>query len=241
VNDPKTQQEPSMEEILASIRRIISEDTQAEGDAPAKSESAKGGNGAVPEPDDNEIIELTEVVEEPPAAAAPVSAAEPVPASAEPAAETKPVEVPAAAVEPAETQAEPAATAEPVEAPAEPEAAPPDEAEAPAATVDPSDAALFGTSEAAAEPTDSGGREDRVISEHAADAAMRAFGSLTSSLQGSGGGGLPLGEGSRTIEDIVRDLLRPMLREWLDANLPEVVQRIVQKEVREMVRRAEDL
>jgi hypothetical protein len=201
-----------MEEILASIRRIISEDTQAEGDAPAKSESAKAGNGAAPEPDDNEIIELTEVVEEPPAK--PASAAE-----------------------------APVIEAEPAQAAAEPAAAPPDEAEEPADAVDPSDAALFGTSEAAAEPGDTGGgREDRVISDHAAEAAMRAFGSLSSSLQGShAGSGLPLGEGSRTIEDIVRDLLRPMLREWLDANLPEVVQRIVQKEVREMVRRAEDI
>jgi cell pole-organizing protein PopZ len=58
-------QEPSMEEILASIRRIISEDPPAEG-AAAPAEPAK--------PDDS-VLELTDVVAEAPAA--PPSAAAP--------------------------------------------------------------------------------------------------------------------------------------------------------------------
>jgi uncharacterized protein len=50
MSDPKGQQEPSMEEILASIRRIIAED----GDGPTAAEAGRH----------EEILELTEVVEE---------------------------------------------------------------------------------------------------------------------------------------------------------------------------------
>ncbi|MFO0997509.1 MAG: DUF2497 domain-containing protein [Alphaproteobacteria bacterium] len=217
MSDPKTQQEPSMEEILASIRRIISEDNQPEGEAPAEkpAEAAKESNGAAAEED---VIELTEVVEEPPAAPpASARAAEPPPPPA------------------AELQAEPAHADEPLhdEAGDEPVLEMVDAAERGA------EAAM---DEGMAEPHEApAARNDRIISAHAADQAMHAFGALASVLHGGDdGSGLPLGQGSRTIEDIVRDLLRPMLREWLDGNLPEIVQRLVQKEIREMVRRAED-
>jgi cell pole-organizing protein PopZ len=50
MSDPKGQHEPSMEEILASIRRIIAEDGEAGADE-------KPGRG-------EEVLELTEVVEE---------------------------------------------------------------------------------------------------------------------------------------------------------------------------------
>lgn len=34
-----------------------------------------------------------------------------------------------------------------------------------------------------------------------------------------------------TIEEMMRDMLRPMLKEWLDENLPSVVERMVEKEI----------
>ena len=34
-----------------------------------------------------------------------------------------------------------------------------------------------------------------------------------------------------TIEDMMREMLRPMLKEWLDENLPAVVERMVEKEI----------
>jgi cell pole-organizing protein PopZ len=60
MSDPKTQQEPSMEEILASIRRIIAEDGEQ---APPTEKPA--ATQARPEisPTGEEILELTEVVE----------------------------------------------------------------------------------------------------------------------------------------------------------------------------------
>src|ERR1700675_2372009 len=106
MSDPKGQPEPSMEEILASIRRIIAED----GDAPPAADDKAARH--------DEILELTEVVEEdgtvvsltpggkkpmlepvpsvpPPAPAAPpVKRAAPPPPPPEPAFETKPVSAP---------------------------------------------------------------------------------------------------------------------------------------------------
>lgn len=102
MSDAKDQHEPSMEEILASIRRIISEDGEpaAAGQAPAPQPAAAGAD---------DVLVLTEEVPDEPA--------EPrlaVPPSApEPAAE-------AAADEPRVRLAEPEPEAEPAPAPAEP-------------------------------------------------------------------------------------------------------------------------
>jgi len=42
---------------------------------------------------------------------------------------------------------------------------------------------------------------------------------------------LGIGNPGLTIEAMMRDLLRPMLKEWLDENLPAVVERMVEKEI----------
>ncbi|MFN0044716.1 MAG: DUF2497 domain-containing protein [Alphaproteobacteria bacterium] len=82
---------------------------------------------------------------------------------------------------------------------------------------------------------------ESLVSAAAAEASVRAFGALSASLDAARGpAGLPLGQGNRTLEDLVRELLKPMLRDWLEANLPTVVDRLVQKEIRELVRRADD-
>ncbi|MBM3540672.1 MAG: DUF2497 domain-containing protein, partial [Alphaproteobacteria bacterium] len=90
-------------------------------------------------------------------------------------------------------------------------------------------------------PTISAEARERLVSNAAAEASARAFGALSASLDAARGpAGMALGQGNRTLEDLVRELLKPMLKDWLEANLPGVVDRLVQKEIREMVRRAED-
>jgi cell pole-organizing protein PopZ len=66
MSEAKSQQEPSMEEILASIRRIIAEDGDA---APpvAASEPEKAEVAPEPEPAREDILELTEIVQDEPA------------------------------------------------------------------------------------------------------------------------------------------------------------------------------
>ncbi|MBZ0216677.1 MAG: DUF2497 domain-containing protein [Fimbriimonadaceae bacterium] len=41
---------------------------------------------------------------------------------------------------------------------------------------------------------------------------------------------------SRTIEDLLQSILRPMLREWLDGNLPPLVERLVREEIERVSR-----
>jgi cell pole-organizing protein PopZ len=43
--------------------------------------------------------------------------------------------------------------------------------------------------------------------------------------------GLSIVTSGVTIEDMMREMLRPMLKEWLDENLPSVVERMVEKEI----------
>lgn len=44
-------------------------------------------------------------------------------------------------------------------------------------------------------------------------------------------GTVGLGNHGLTIEAMIREMLRPMLKEWLDENLPGVVERLVEKEI----------
>lgn len=50
---------------------------------------------------------------------------------------------------------------------------------------------------------------------------------------------LGLGTQGLTIESMMRDMLRPMLKEWLDENLPAVVERMVEKEISRISRGGE--
>jgi hypothetical protein len=83
MSDTKGPHEPSMEEILASIRRIIAEDADAPaGEKPAdqpadtvEGEAKPASPAAAAPPPEQDVLELTEVIEEDP----------PVPASESPA------------------------------------------------------------------------------------------------------------------------------------------------------------
>jgi hypothetical protein len=84
--------------------------------------------------------------------------------------------------------------------------------------------------------------DESLMSHDAANAATSSLAALASTVQierrAAFEGHTLIGEGGRTLEDIVMALMRPMLKEWLDQNLPPVVERIVQKEVEHIARRA---
>lgn len=48
---------------------------------------------------------------------------------------------------------------------------------------------------------------------------------------------MPLSTGGLTVEGMIREMLRPMLKEWLDENLPSMVERIVEQEIERVSRR----
>jgi len=204
MSDANPQQEPSMEEILASIRRIISEDD----DPSAKQEDAPAEEAS------EDVLELTEVAEE--------AQEEPAPPEPE---EEPPEEVPEEPVEeelsldevledvPQEDELELRETVE------EPVAAAPEPAPAPAP---------------APQPVEGG-----LIAPETATAAAGTLSGLVAAVDRAHGGSA-LGDGNRTIEDLVKEVMRPMVKDWLDENLPALTERLVRREIERLARHAED-
>ncbi len=186
--------EPSMEEILASIRRIIADEKEPV----AAPESAGDG--------DEDVLELTQMVQDDGSV---VDIAPPPPPAPEPVPEPIAAPVVEAAVE--------------VEAPAPVVETPPPPPPAPVARV---------------------ARDDGLISSMAATAASSSLAALANTVQIERRAAMPImtpiGNGARTLEEMVLELMRPMLKDWLDQNLPAVVERIVQKEVERIARHSEE-
>src|SRR5262245_10235742 len=208
-------QEPSMEEILASIRRIIADDDAGK--------PAKGATSA-PEPA--------------PAAKQPAAAAPATP-PAKPAAPPAPKPTPAAA---ANSQDEIDAMLAELDGP--PKATPTPAASQPADVLDltesmasptppPGPAPSFRTIDANSDVVFANRPEpppmpDRtLISSETVRAVDSAFNTLAHTV---------IGQNARTLEDLVREMLRPMLKSWLDDNLPGMVERIVRAEIERVSR-----
>ena len=86
---------------------------------------------------------------------------------------------------------------------------------------------------------------ETLVSEPAASKAGSALSSLASTVEIERLSSAPLtstslGNGSRTLEDMVIELMRPLLKQWLDQNLPGTVDRLVQKEIDRISRRVQD-
>ena len=247
-----------MEEILASIRRIIAEDGEVAA-APAPRPAAEPPQAVRQE----DILELTESVAEDgtvvsltpggamPPPGAPVAAG---PDSAAPEGDEKPLELAPAAEERPEPAPDPpplrlrsAATLtrrveprapEPPPAPPAPAAAP--RAEAPPAPEPPPRAArATPPPEPVAEPPPSPVVGDRLVSIATAAASVAALSQLADLGQKGQVGTTPLGDAGRTLESLVRELLKPMLRDWMDANLAPLVERLVREEIQRMARDAQ--
>jgi hypothetical protein len=202
-----------MEEILASIRRIIADDDAAK--------NAPAAPAADPPP--------------PPAAAAraPLAPSRPAPAAPPP---QRPVSPP----EPKLMQEEIDALMLPAEPPAErTNSGVLDLTEAMAApgsarnegfrTIDgQSDIVFEETSQSREAPPARRPAEERpLISSSTSAAVDSAFNSLAQSV---------LVQNARTLEDLVREMLRPMLKSWLDDNLPGLVERLVRAEIERVSR-----
>jgi len=210
MTQPAKSQEPSMEEILASIRRIIADD-DATKSATRTAEPPKAEAQPVPPP--------------PPAASvSPRPRAEPEPRPAMPSASLSD------SMSVADESSDILDLTESMAAP--PPAAPP-----PSAMPNPqfrtidgsSDVGFDEESERPAVPVAAPEREDRgqLISKEASAAVDSAFNALAQTV---------LAQNARTLEDLVREMLRPMLKSWLDDNLPSMVERLVRAEIERVSR-----
>lgn len=256
MTQPAKVQEPSMEEILASIRRIIADDE-------AKPPVAEKAPNRSPPP--------------PPAAARPEKA---------PAAAPAPKPVMDSAPSPNSTAAKAAAAKAAAAPPPKPKAVPaPAPAPVATNNQDDIDALLSGLDEATTEaeirrsspepevleltdemalpgppprtsfkkvepqddlefaeaaakpayrppayeppPFESPTVTQQILSRSTVSAVETAFSSLTNTV---------MSNNARTIEDLVKEMLRPMLKSWLDDNLPGLVERIVKAEIERVSR-----
>jgi len=227
VSEPREQQEPSMEEILSSIRRIIADEEAEEGRTEERAEASEAEyeedeTGA--DDDEEDVLELTQVVRE-------GGEVVDLNTTEEPASEE--TSAPAAAAEAEPEQPEPEAMAEPGAEPEELEFVP--QPEAPGAapeeqTASQEEPSAVSTKQAIA---------DELLSDTAASAATGAFAKLSSAVQRTAPEESVAEDSGRTVEQFVEDMIRPMLKSWLDENLPPIVERLVEKEIQKIARRAE--
>jgi cell pole-organizing protein PopZ len=237
MTQPAKVQEPSMEEILASIRRIIADDEAKPGAAEKAASPPAAAKPAV-------------MKDIPPSAIAPA----PKPAAAAPKPAPPAPPPPPPAPEPAVSNNQDdidamlasldAATPEADIRPAQPEAdvfeltdemALPDPAP-PAASfnkIEPQDDIEFTEAKASRRqpayepPFESAAPARPILSHSTVSAVESAFNSLANTV---------LSNNARTLEDLVKEMLRPMLKSWLDDNLPGLVERIVKAEIERVSR-----
>jgi cell pole-organizing protein PopZ len=234
MNDAKTPEEPSIEEILGSIRRIIADDDEAPRPAPVQTAPA------APQPmpqqtfsaqtqaestqfisndifddaadEDDEPLELTQkidtdgtIIDVPPAEEPSYTA--PAAASYAQSLEDDIIMIDDDNKSLEEQMAE--AIAQQAQQAPQPQT--------PIADA-PTNSEIFSS--------------ETLVSQTAADATAAVMAKLARGT----GVNRPGNEGT-TIEDLVKEMLRPMLREWLDENLPELVQSMVERELERISRR----
>ncbi|MEM1045040.1 MAG: DUF2497 domain-containing protein [Pseudomonadota bacterium] len=217
--EAKEAQEPSMEEILASIRRIISDEDAAPEEKPTEAAAEEPEDDASEEEmDQDDLDALFDTASE----------------------DVEPVEEEAPAEEP-----EPEPDPEPeedmiVEGFSE------EEADISFAEEEPEDAGFdvdveeeedddgppleLGPELEVSEPVpmpDSSELAEALLSPATDAAVSSAFGNLAHTI---------LSKNARTLEDLVQEMLRPMLKIWLDDNLPTIVERLVRQEIERVTR-----
>ena len=224
MTQPAKSQEPSMEEILASIRRIIADDD---------------ANKTAPRP-----------AEPPPQAVAPAPAARPSPPPQAPpppprVAPPEPSIDEAVAADPepmAEVEDQASDILDLTEQMEAPMPAPAPKAAAQFRTIDGSFDVSYDEEKPAPQMPESPRRafasddsppprieerSNQLLSGVTSAAVDSAFNTLAQTV---------LVQNARTLEDLVREMLRPMLKAWLDDNLPGMVERLVRAEIERVSR-----
>jgi hypothetical protein len=202
-------QEPSMEEILASIRRIIAEDQDGPKDSESESEEESGDDESAFE----DVLDLSEPAE---------------PATPEPVTSESP-----------ELETTPTFTVETLpdldiavpeilfsdENKLDTSLAPPP----PSDPIRPLEAVIraAAASSQPPEPIRDEALTEALLSSAAGASVGQAFNMLSHTV---------LTQNARTLEDLVKEMLKPMLKMWLDDNLPPLVERLVRAEIERVAR-----
>jgi len=205
--------DPSMDDILASIRKIISDDearAQVSGNAappvhPANApiDLRSAGPRAVGNGSREDVLLLTDLIEEPT-----LSTPQPEPVA--------PTPIPMQRIDPVSASEMPQPSFETAPAPR------------PAPAPAPSFEQPLAASSVAGAATSAFDRLNQVVEERKAAPAAAAAIAMPAMAVGAGG---------KTIEDLVKEMLRPMLKEWIDRSLPPMVEQLVEREIARLTRR----
>jgi hypothetical protein len=235
MSQPAKAQEPSMEEILASIRRIIADDDNSKQQpkpapppAPPPAAAAPPRPAAPPPPppprqaappppppppppapplDQDDVDAMIAGLDAPPGGGSPETPRQDILELTESMTEPAPEDYDMPAFQTIDGQSDVVFS----DAPVQPEPAPriAEEARRPPP------------------PPPSAPPERPLMSPTASAAVDSAFNALAQTV---------LVHNARTLEDLVREMLRPMLKGWLDDNLPGMVERIVKAEIERVSR-----
>lgn len=251
MTQPAKVTEPSMEEILASIRRIIADDEAKPPPAEAAKPAPAPAAAPAPKPQAMADIPPSKVAPAKPAAEKPAPPPAAKPAPAPPAADAGPNNqddidallagldeaTPAPEIRAPEPEPEPdvleltdemAMDPEPTSAPPPPSfhrVEPRDDLEfAETPPPRPTPAPSYAPVDFDAPPLPP---QQPILAQSTVSAVESAFNSLAHTV---------LSSNARTLEDLVKEMLRPMLKSWLDDNLPGLVERIVKAEIERVSR-----
>lgn len=223
MSDSKVDNEPSIEEILSSIRQIINEDDEDTSTDVAASgkDKPKSTEETAPEASDSkedDVLDLAAFAED--EASEDDKPAEPTPSESE--------------TEMSEDKADETIAADDLDAMFD---APAEETKDEA----PADDFAFEEAEIKSDPQSqqpsmNASVEDSIMSSDTVNAAAASLTKLAEAnvkIDHSHA----KGDGSITLEDVVKQMLKPMMKEWLDSNLPPLVERLVEKEIRKISNR----
>lgn len=227
----QAQQEPTMEEILSSIRKIIADDDQSDGGAASAAVSPNVVD--VTDTDDDDSFDELDLSFEPSPELTPETHEDVLQALTMPENDSDVFESDDFVSE-AFSELEAAAEDESFEAlpDMEPETPPtPTYAEQPVSFEEPETPAFEPVEDKIEETVMS--KSEPIAAPQTVDAAAGSLGKLLSKVEFGEEAG-----GQNTIEGVVREMLRPMLKEWLDDNLPAIVEKQVETEVQRIARMA---
>lgn len=224
----KTEQEPSIEEILESIRQIISEDTEEPQAKPA-TQTVEAVKQSAPPPSNLSLSSKPEAPV-PPSNLSLAQASAPA----------------AAAVEPLNLKPEPAAATVDKKPPpldltekvAPPTAAPIPEPPSPI-TIEMMDSPMTNNDKADGNEKSETDKTGSLISAETAAVVTDTLAKILASnvaIETERSSAV----GKVTLEDLARELMKPLIKTWIDQNLPGIIDKAVQKEVEKLSRRVLD-
>ncbi|MGD0025234.1 MAG: DUF2497 domain-containing protein [Xanthobacteraceae bacterium] len=229
MTQPAKSQEPSMEEILASIRRIIADDDATKSTQRAPEAPKAAAPAAPPAP-------AARPAAPPPRLPPAPRIAPPEPSFAEAESQASAAAADSASMGGGGVEDQSADILDLTESMAAPMPAAPAPISAPSAT--PGPAPQFRTIDGSSDVSFDDAPERpalqrnpdeqaQLISRATSAAVDSAFNTLAQTV---------LVQNARTLEDLVREMLRPLLKAWLDENLPGMVDRLVRAEIERVAR-----